>query len=112
MLPPLLSESLAADGLRWTVAVRAASAFLDGHFPRHPILPGVVALGWMLAAAERFLGRPLAAVEVLNVKFQVVILPGAELELTLLPKPGGRLQTTIRSRQGVHASALIPGQEG
>ena len=112
MLPPLASESLSTDGLRWTFTIPAGSAFFDGHFPGHPILPGVVALGWMLAAAERFLARPLAGVEVLNVKFQVVILPDTELELTLLPKPGGRLHATVRSEAGVHASALIPGQEG
>ncbi len=111
MLPPLASESLTADGLRWTFTVPADCPFFEGHFPGHPILPGVVALGWMLAAAERFLGCKLAGVEVLNVKFQIVILPGTELELTLTPKPGARLQGIVRSEAGVHASALIPGQE-
>ena len=112
MIPPLASESLTADGLRWTFDVPANHPLFEGHFPGHPILPGVVALGWMLAAAERFLGRTLGGVEVLNVKFQVVILPGTQLELLLTPKPGGRLQGIIRSEAGVHASALIPGQEG
>lgn len=112
MLPPLATESLTPDDLRWTFTVPADCPFFEGHFPGHPILPGVVALGWIMAAAERFLGRDLAGVEVLNVKFQVVILPGAELELTLAPKPGGRLLGIIRSQAGVHASALIPGQEG
>ena len=112
MLPPLDSETLAADGLRWTFTVPADNPFFEGHFPGHPILPGVVTLGWMLAAAERFLGHPLGNVELLNVKFQVVILSGAALELTIVPKSGGRLQGTVRSEAGVHASALIPGQEG
>ncbi len=112
MQPALLSENLDGDGLRWTFRVPAALPFFDGHFPGHPILPGVVALGWMIAAAERFLGRSVEAAELLNVKFQVVILPGAELELTVAPKAGGRLQATVRSGAGVHASALIPGQEG
>ena len=112
MLPTPYSETLADDGAWWTFTVPADHALFEGHFPGHPILPGVVALGWMLAAAERFLHRPLGAVELLNVKFQVVILPGAELELTVTPKPGGRLQAVVRSVAGVHASALIPVQEG
>ena len=112
MLPALLSESLTADGLRWTFVVPVDFPLFEGHFPGHPILPGVVALGWMLAAAERFLRRPLGAVELLNVKFQVVIRPGAAVELTLAPKPGGRLLAAIRSGAGMHASALIPAQEG
>ena len=109
MLPALSSETVDASGLVWTFRVPANLPFFEGHFPGHPILPGVVALGWMLSAAERFLARPLEGVELLNVKFQVVILPGAELELTLLPKAGGRLHATVRSGAGIHASALIPG---
>ena len=112
MCPVLSSESLNAESLRWTFRVPADLPFFEGHFPGHPILPGVVALGWMLAAAERFLARPVEAVELLNVKFQVTILPGAELELTVAPKAGGKLQAMIRSDAGIHASALIPGQEG
>ena len=112
MQPSHLSESLTADGLRWTFQVPVDLPFFDGHFPGHPILPGVVALGWMLAAAERFLARPVEAAELLNVKFQVVIPPGAELELTVTPRAGGRLQAAVRSGAGIHASALIPGQEG
>ena len=108
MLPPLASESLTADGLWWTFAVPMESPFFEGHFPGHPILPGVVALGWMLRAAERLLGRELGVVELLNVKFQVVILPGTEVELILTPKTGGRLHGIIRSAGGTHASALIP----
>lgn len=113
MQPPLLiSESAAPEsGLRWTFQVPPDSPFFEGHFPGHPILPGVVALGWMLAAAERFLGRSIEATELLNVKFQVVILPGALLELVITPKTGGRLQGMIRSEAGTHASVLIPGPE-
>ena len=112
MQPELLSESVTGDGLRWTFLVPADLPFFAGHFPGQPILPGVVALGWMLAAAERFLARPTGPVELLNVKFPGVILPGAEVELTVIPRAGGRLQATVRSTAGVHASALIPGQVG
>jgi 3-hydroxymyristoyl/3-hydroxydecanoyl-(acyl carrier protein) dehydratase len=110
--PPLLSESLSAEGLRWTFRAPAAdSLFYGGHFPNHPILPGVVALSWMLAAAERFLRRPIPAAELLNVKFQIVVAPGTLLELNITPQPGGRLRAAVVSEAGIHASALIPGQE-
>ena len=112
MLPPLISETLTDEGLIWTFRVPADFPFFEGHFPGHPILPGVVALGWLLAGAERFLGRNVEAAELLNVKFQVVVLPGADVELCITPKTGGRLQGILRSEAGVHASALIPGQKG
>ena len=109
LLPPLTSEAHTADGWTCTFRVPADLAFFEGHFPGHPILPGVVALGWLLAGAERFLEHPLGATELLNVKFQVVILPGTDVELSVIRKSGGRLQGTLRSAAGVHASALIPG---
>ena len=111
-VPALSSESLTPEGLTWTFQVPADSPFFEGHFPGHPILPGVVALGWLLAGAERFLGRPLGAVELLNVKFQVVVLPGTTVELSVAPKGSGRLQGSLRSEAGTHASALIPGENG
>ena len=112
MIPLLLSEAISAEGLVWNFVVPTELPFFEGHFPGHPILPGVVALGWLLAAMERFTGQRTGALEVLNAKFQVVILPGAALELTVVPKAGGRLQGTIRSEAGVHASVLIPSQNG
>lgn len=111
-VPALASETLTPEGLVWIFQVPADLPFFEGHFPGHPILPGVVALGWMLAGAERFLGHPLGAVELLNVKFQVVILPGATVELAVTPKGNERLHAVIRSEAGTHASALIPGENG
>lgn len=113
MQPPTIQSEFVSPemGLRWTFRVPVDSPFFQGHFPGHPILPGVVALGWMLAGAERFLDRRVQATELLNVKFQVVIPPGTLLELVIVPKPGGRLQGIIRSEAGTHASVLIPGQE-
>jgi 3-hydroxymyristoyl/3-hydroxydecanoyl-(acyl carrier protein) dehydratase len=108
MLPALASETRSDGGLRWVFTVPADTPFFQGHFPGHPILPGVVALGWMLLAAERLLGAPPTPSTLLNTKFQVVIEPGACLELTLTPKSGGYLLGAIRSDAGVHASALIP----
>ena len=112
MIPPLASESLTADGLRWTFAVPVDHPLFEGHFPGHPILPGVVALGWMLAAAERFLGRNLAGGRSAQRE-----IPGRHparhpsWNSCITPKPGGRLQGIVRSEAGVHASALIPGED-
>ena len=111
MLPELISEHVSAGQLRWTFTVPADTPFFKGHFPGHPILPGVVALGWMLSAAERLQG-PFPEATLLNVKFQVVIEPGASVGLTLTPKSDSHFLATIRSEAGVHASALIPRRAG
>jgi 3-hydroxymyristoyl/3-hydroxydecanoyl-(acyl carrier protein) dehydratase len=113
MLPVLTSERRTSHELCWAFTVPSQTPFFAGHFPGHPILPGVVALSWMLSAAERFRGgAALGSLTLLNVKFQVVIEPGATVELTVVPKSGGHLLGTIRSEAGVHATALIPVTDG
>lgn len=114
MKPPSLVETRTSEGLLWRFDVPRESSFFDGHFPGHPLLPGVVTLAWMLAAAERFLDRPLAGGATLhNVKFQVVLLPGqTEIELSVTSQgkgtePGRHLVARVVSPAGVHASALI-----
>ncbi len=112
LLPALTSERLDGEGLCWNFTVSRQTPFFAGHFPGHPILPGVVALGWLLAAAERLHGAALTPLTLLNVKFQVVIEPGTVVELTVVPKSGSHLLGTIRSAAGIHATALIPVAEG
>lgn len=112
MLPPVLSETLTPAALSWTLQTPGVNhAIYAGHFPGHPVLPGVVALGWMLAAAERFLGRALSesgAATLHNVKFQVVLLPGQLVGLTVTPQStAGRLAARLTSEKGTHASVLI-----
>jgi 3-hydroxyacyl-[acyl-carrier-protein] dehydratase len=56
---------------------------LPGHFPGHPVVPGVVVLEQVLAEIERALGA-LGPLRLPQVKFVQPLLPGesAEIELT------------------------------
>lgn len=59
------------------VEIPASSPWFEGHFPGHPILPGVA----QLALVESALGTPLA--EVRAVKLRRPVGPGEVLELSL-----------------------------
>lgn len=109
MLPAPLEETLTEAGLRWRLVVPPAEhPIFKGHFPGHPVLPGVVILGWMTAGAERFLGRKLDGPRRLhNVKFTLALLPGQEAEILIAPAPAGRLAARVVSAAGAHASAVI-----
>ena len=111
MLPALTSEVRSDQGLRWTFTVPEQTPFFRGHFPGHPILPGVVALQWMLLAAARWQQTAAESITLVNVKFRVVIEPGACVELTVERKSAAHLQASIRSEAGIHATALIPAGE-
>ena len=50
-----------------------------GHFPGHPIVPGVLLLDWAQAAIEAQLGQPVEALA--EAKFHSPATPGDRLEL-------------------------------
>ncbi len=56
-----------------------------GHFPGHPVLPGVLLLDRVLAVARAELNDQLAQCTVYNVKFLAEIGPGAELDIAVVP---------------------------
>ena len=72
----------------------ASDPVFAGHFPGHPILPGVFQLELVRVAAEVMRACPLAIGEVRKAKFQRPILPDEVVALELkLSDDGGTLQT-------------------
>ncbi|BCT92130.1 hypothetical protein LYSHEL_11540 [Lysobacter helvus] len=55
---------------------------LPGHFPGHPVVPGVVLLDHVLAAIETTYG-PLGALRLPQVKFVQPLLPGERAQVEL-----------------------------
>ena len=82
-LPEVLSQT-EADG-EWTLqlVVPVDLACFSGHFPRAPVLPGVVQVDWALSLGRERLALPprFAGMEVL--KFQQLVRPGDHVTLCL-----------------------------
>jgi len=88
-----------AAGRRFRVEIPPASPLFAGHFPGHPIFPGVA----HLALVERALGQPLAAVR--SLKLRRPVGPGDVLELSLgEPEADGAVRFELR-RGGEAVSA-------
>src|SRR3954465_13612231 len=91
-----------------TIVVEATvplhSTIFEGHFPGHPIMPGVLLIesmaqtsGWLLIALMKFERMPfLAAVK--EAKMRTFITPGTKLEITasVLHEGDGFFMTTVK----------------
>jgi 3-hydroxymyristoyl/3-hydroxydecanoyl-(acyl carrier protein) dehydratase len=66
-----------------SVRIGANHPALPGHFPGHPIVPGVVLLDRVLEEAERWLQRSLRPSALPNAKFTGPLLPEQDAELQL-----------------------------
>jgi predicted hotdog family 3-hydroxylacyl-ACP dehydratase len=95
------------DGRRFRVEIPAGSPLFEGHFPGHPILPGIA----HLALVERALG-PLAAVR--SLKLRRPVLPGDALDLsTGVPEEDGWVRFELRrGDEAVSGGAVRIGRAG
>jgi 3-hydroxymyristoyl/3-hydroxydecanoyl-(acyl carrier protein) dehydratase len=76
------AEALAAD-----VHVPADSRWFDGHFPGHPVLPGVAQLSMVFELIARAFDEALMVREVSRVRFKQMIEPGDHLAVFAASKP-------------------------
>ncbi|MFJ2538851.1 AMP-binding protein [Pseudomonas sp. NPDC087614] len=81
---PDVLDQLETDG-EWSLqlSVPPDLAYFSGHFPKAPVLPGVVQVEWALNLGRQRLNLPgtFAGMEVL--KFQQLVRPGDEIQLHL-----------------------------
>lgn len=106
--PEVLSENTGESQIDLQLFVPKDLDYFNGHFPNAPILAGVVQLHWAVEYAKKYF--LLAELEVKNIevlKFQVVIIPGQELKLTLIKKTANKVLFSYGSTKGQHASGRI-----
>ena len=77
----------------------------EGHYPGHPILPGVFLVEMMQRAVQRYawerLGRPVRLQTLTTARFSAPVGPGDEVTTDCgLIADGGRLDVTARCRTG------------
>jgi 3-hydroxyacyl-[acyl-carrier-protein] dehydratase len=84
-------------------AVPAEWSLFDSHFPRFPVLPGVLLVGGLAELASRVLGSSdgWTLVRLSRVRFRRYVRPGDQVELIAEVAVAGGLEATVRGRAEV-----------
>jgi acyl-coenzyme A synthetase/AMP-(fatty) acid ligase len=104
----VLREQRMDDGIEQTLEVGPGLPQLEGHFEGFPVVPGVVQLGWVVAAAAAWLGeRPqLSGLEAL--KFPRPLRPGRTVTLRVeRARRGGSYRFVLRDEADIFASGRL-----
>jgi 3-hydroxyacyl-[acyl-carrier-protein] dehydratase len=88
LIDRIVALDLAKRTIRTEAAVPRESTIFEGHFPGHPLMPGVLLIeamaqtaGWLVIGATRFSRMPfLAAIK--EAKLRTFVTPGQMLALT------------------------------
>lgn len=108
LLPGLewLQRGAEQASARWQVA--ADLLVFDGHFPDAPLVPGVAQLHWVEWSARQAFALPANFVRAEVLKFQLPILPGAQVDVALQwSAQKSALHFVLSSGAATHASGRL-----
>jgi 3-hydroxymyristoyl/3-hydroxydecanoyl-(acyl carrier protein) dehydratase len=80
---------------------------LPGHFPGHPVVPGVVLLETVLAALSQHVGAALCVTGFPVVKFLAPLLPELEFEVVFSVKRPGQMAFEVVANGGKLATGTL-----
>ena len=81
--PRILSVHDESSQTRILLDVSADLCWFSGHFPGHPVLPGIVQLHWATLVCRALYGFSNVPHEVKRLKFKKVVIPPREVELAV-----------------------------
>lgn len=84
-----------------------ALRYFPDHFPRFPMLAGVVQLGWAVHLARRHLGVAGAVRAITQLKFQSPLLPGWRVRLELEREDASAVRFAYRAPHSACSSGRL-----
>lgn len=82
------------------VHVPNGSEWFNGHFPGHPVLPGIAQLGMVFDVIRHSFAGPLRVTAVSRVRFKQMILPDDHLNVSATPRPAHEGSYAFRITKG------------
>jgi 3-hydroxyacyl-[acyl-carrier-protein] dehydratase len=82
------------------VQIPADSPWFSGHFPGHPVLPGIAQLGMVMDLVRRSSITPMELEAISRVRFKKMVGPLDRITVEVVPKADKADQFTFRIRLG------------
>lgn len=113
ILEPLV-EKVEQSGqlVRLALFIPEELSYFRGHFPGHPVLPGVVQTHWAIGYGAQYLGLPQRIKRLEVIKFKNLIQPETQLTLKLELNDKGKLVFCYDQQGLVMSSGRIVYPEG
>lgn len=106
--PTVVSVSTSEHQIELDLQVPESTKYFEGHFPEHPVLPGVAQIDWAVELATRYLSISGRFQRLEAVKFHEFIRPQARVQLSLRYRPdNGKLYFIYAGDGGKHSSGRI-----
>ena len=90
-----------------TLVISKDHPALPGHFPGHPVVPGVLVLDEVIETLKEEYGQNLIVIGLPSVKLSSPLLPEEVLTITVEPEDRGTAAFACRVGRRVIASGLI-----
>jgi 3-hydroxyacyl-[acyl-carrier-protein] dehydratase len=91
--------------------------YLEDHFPRFPVMPGVIMLealyqasAWLIRQSEGFANSMVLLKEARNIKFSDFVAPGQSLEVTAEILKQDVVLTTLKVQATVNGNVAVNGR--
>lgn len=101
----VLAVSRTPGTYRARLRLEPESPCFAGHFPTHPILPGIAHLSLALDGCRELLGQRASLVALHGLRFRMPLLPGDTVELTVTRPPEAKtLRFELRRAEALASS--------
>ncbi len=88
--PCVLSQSIEGNQVTLELRILPSIRFFEGHFPDHPVLPGVAQIYWAESFARHYFSDLGEFTRLENIKFHSIIVPNTQIFLLLNYQPEKR----------------------